>query len=101
MRKTADGEVICNVNARDAIQRAVPHMMQNDLSNRSNLQYSQGGIGLPVDAQKMMLSGNGRLMKRCGASLPTVPMTTATATTAVPIFFSSAISLLLGVVLPL
>jgi len=47
----------------------------------------KGGIGFPVETQRKMLSGNGRLKNKCGENLPMLPMEMARPRTAVPIFF--------------
>ena len=65
--------------------------MSNNDKKLKKIRHSHGGTSWPVVTQRIMLRGNGRLMNRCGAIFPMLPMRMARLRTAVPILFITAI----------
>jgi len=75
---------------KSSIGQAGTHIPTADSTNANCLSYSHGGIGFPVESQRIILRGNGRLRNQCGANFPMPPTRMARPRTAAPIFFMNA-----------
>ncbi len=65
--------------------------LRQDNTLNTSPDYLHGGISCPVDTQRKILKGKGRLMNQYGANLPVKPIRRERPRPTAPIFFMVAI----------